>query len=128
MAALRRPILVIVNSAALLVAMNANAHHSIAGQYDPRNPVTVEGTVVEILLRNPHSRLRMDIADEAGNVQTWTLEMDDVEDMAEQGVTSETLLVGDEIVVLGFPARDGSRLLHIERFHRPSDGLVYEED
>ena len=128
MAPLRRPILVLIYSAALLVAMSANAHHSISGQYDPRNPVTVEGTVVEVMLRNPHSRLRMDIADEAGNVQTWTLEMDDVEDMAEQGVTSETLLVGDELVVLGFPARDGSQLLHIERFHRPSDGLVYEED
>ena len=67
-------------------------------------------------------------ADDDGTLQTWTLEMDDVEDMAEQGVTSETLLVGDEIVVFGFPARDGSRQLHIERFHRPSDGLEYEDD
>lgn len=114
--------------AAVVVTTHASAHHSIAGQYDPSKAVTVEGTVVEVTMRNPHSRLRLDIADDAGNMQTWTLEMDDVKDMAEQGVTSETLLVGDELVVLGFPARDGSRLLHIERFHRPSDGLEYEED
>jgi len=56
------------------------------------------------------------------------LEMDDVEDMAEQGISSETLLAGDEIVVFGFPARDGSRLLHIERLRRPADGLEYEDD
>ena len=124
----RRLSLVLIHAAALGAATNAYAHHSVAGQYDPRNPVTVEGTVIEVMMRNPHSRIRMGITDAAGNMQTWTLEMDDVEDMAEQGVTSETLLVGDEIVVFGFPARDGSRLLHIERFHRPSDGLEYEDD
>ena len=125
---LPRPILIFFGFAALVVATSANAHHSVAGQYDPSNPVTVEGTVVEVLMRNPHSRIRLDIADDSGNTQTWTLEMDDVEDMAEQGITSETLLAGDEIVVLGFPARDGSRLLHIERLQRPSDGLEYEDD
>ena len=125
---LTRPLLCSLVVATVLLAVSVNAHHSISGQYDPRNPVTVEGTVVEVMLRNPHSRIRMDIADASGNVQTWTLEMDDVEDMADQGVTSETLLVGDELVVLGFPARDGTQLLHIERFHRPADGLVYEED
>ena len=124
-----RPLISIsIYAAALIVATTAGAHHSVAGQYDPSKAVTVEGTVVEVQMRNPHSRIRMDIADDDGNLQTWMLEMDDVEDMAEQGVTSETLLVGDEIVVFGFPARDGSRQLHIERFHRPSDGLEYEDD
>jgi hypothetical protein len=125
---LPRPILTFIGLAALGVATDISAHHSVAGQYDPSNPVTVEGTIVEVLMRNPHSRIRLDITDDAGDTQTWTLEMDDVEDMAEQGVTSETLLVGDEIVVLAFPARDGSRLLHIESFQRPSDGLEYEDD
>ncbi len=125
---LPHPVFYFFSAAALAVATNAHAHHSVAGQYDPSNPVTVEGTVVEVMMRNPHSRIRLDIADDSGKTQTWTLEMDDVEDMAEQGVTSETLLVGDEIVVFGFPARDGSRLLHIERFQRPSDGLEYEDD
>ena len=70
---------------------------------------------------------RLEIPDASGNAEIWTLEMDDVEDMAERGITAETLLVGDEIVVFGFPARDGSRMLHIERLH-PADGLEYEDD
>ncbi len=114
--------------AALVAAPNAYAHHSISGQYNPGNPVTIEGTIVEVLMRNPHSQIRLDVADDAGNVQTWALEMDDVEDMAEQGITSETLLAGDRIIVFGFPARDGSRQMHIERLRRPSDGLEYEDD
>jgi hypothetical protein len=114
--------------AALLTTVISNAHHSVAGQYDPSKAVTVEGTVVEVQMRNPHSRIRLGITDDSGQTETWTLEMDDVEDMAEQGITSETLLAGDEIIVFGFPARDGSRLLHIERLQRPADGLEYEDD
>lgn len=121
-------IVAISGFAALIAAVNSNAHHSVAGQYDPSKSVTVKGTVVEVLMRNPHSRIQLEITDVSGQAQTWTLEMDDVEDMAEQGITSETLHAGDIIVVFGFPARDGSRLLHIERLQRPSDGLEYEDD
>lgn len=113
---------------ALFAAAASNAHHSVAGQYDPSAAVTVEGVVVEVEFRNPHSRIRMEIADASGRTEVWTLEMDDIADMAEQGVSSDTLRVGDELVIFGFPARDGSRLLHIERLQRPSDGLEYEDD
>ena len=114
--------------AALATTVGLNAHHSVAGQYDQRSAVTIEGIVLEVRMRNPHSQMRMEVADAARRTEVWTLEMDDVADMAEQGITSETLRAGDEIVVFGFPARDGSRLLHVERLHRPSDGLEYEDD
>ena len=124
----RRRIVALSGAAALVAAANSYAHHSVAGQYDPSAPVTVEGTVVEVLMRNPHSQIRLEIADASGRAEIWTLEMDDVEDMAEQGISSETLHAGDEVIIFGFPARDGSRLLHIERLQRPSDGLEYEDD
>jgi len=114
--------------AALVVAAASNAHHSVAGQYDPSAAVTVEGVIIEVDMRNPHSRIRMEIADASGRMEVWTLEMDDIEDMAEQGISSETLHVGDEVIIFGYPARDGSNLLHIERLRRPSDGLEYEDD
>ena len=114
--------------AALATTVGSSAHHSTSGQYDQRAAVTVEGVVLEVLMRNPHSQMRMEVADAARRTEVWTLEMDDVADMAEQGITSETLRAGDEIVVFGFPARDGSRVLHVERLHRPSDGLKYEDD
>ena len=124
----RRQIIALSSVAILVAAANLHAHHSVSGQYDPRASVTVEGTVVEVLMRNPHSQIRLEVADTSGRAEIWTLEMDDVEDMAEQGISSETLHAGDEIIVFGFPARDGSRLLHIERLRRPSDGLEYEDD
>lgn len=125
---LQRRIVAISGFAALVAAAASNAHHSVAGQYDPSAPVTVEGVVTEVLMRNPHSQIRMEIVNVSGRTEVWTLEMDDIADMAEQGISSDTLRAGDEIVVFGFPARDGSRLLHIERLQRPSDGLEYEDD
>ncbi len=58
----------------------------------------------------------------------WTLEMDDVADMAKQGIVSGTIRAGDEIVVVGNPARDGSNALFIRTLHRPADEFEYEED
>ena len=124
----RRRILAISGFATLVVATVSNAHHSIAAQYDPSASVTVEGVVIEVLMRNPHSQIRLEVASVSGRTQVWTLEMDDVADMAEQGISSDTLRAGDEIIVFGFPARDGSSLLHIERLQRPSDGLEYKDD
>ncbi len=128
MDAVRRRIVAIGGFAALVAAVASDAHHSVAAQYDPSAPVTVEGVVIEVLMRNPHSQIRMEIADVSGRMEVWTLEMDDVADMAEQGISFETLRAGDEIIVFGFPARDGSSLLHIEKLQRPSDGLEYEDD
>ena len=112
----------------LVVVAASNAHHSVAAQYDPSAPVTVEGIVIDVLMRNPHSQIRMEVANTSGLTEVWTLEMDDVADMAEQGISSDTFRAGDEIIVFGFPARDGSSLLHIEKLQRPSDGLEYEDD
>jgi hypothetical protein len=114
--------------AALATTVGSHAHHSITGQYDPKAAVTVKGIVLEVRIRNPHSQMRLEVVDAAGRTGVWALEMDDVADLAEQGVTSKTLRAGDNLVIFGFPARDGSRLLHVERLHRPSDGLKYEDD
>jgi hypothetical protein len=114
--------------AALATTVGLHAHHSVTGQYDPKAAVTVEGIVVDVRIRNPHSQMRMEVVNAAKRTEVWALEMDDVADMAEQGITAKTLRAGDKLVIFGFPARDGSRLLHVQRLHRPSDGLKYEDD
>lgn len=72
--------------------------------------------------------LRMSVTNDAGGSDEWALELDDAGELSELGITSETLLVGDELVVLGYLARDGSNSMFIERFERRADGLVYEDD
>ena len=85
--------------AALATTVGSHAHHSITGQYDPRAAVTVKGIVLEVRIRNPHSQMRLEVVDAAGRTEVWALEMDDVADLAEQGVTSKTLRAGDKLVI-----------------------------
>ena len=112
----------------LTVATSASAHHSISRHYHRNQEVTIEGVLTNVTLRNPHSMLRMRVANEVGGSDEWALELDDAGELSELGITAETLLVGDELVVFGYLARDGSNSLFIERFQRPADGLEYEDD
>ena len=124
---MRIKILILAGLTALLSAPS-NAHHSISRDYRTNESVMVEGIVVDVLLRNPHSEIRMEAPDAAGNTAVWILELDDLIDLAKQGIVSDTLRPGDEIQVVGNPARDGSNSLFVRRLHRPADGLDYEED
>ena len=116
-------------AAALALAVPVAAHHSISRHYDRRDSVTVEGVVIEFLLRNPHSQIRMQVGDAAGQpAVVWTLEMDDAEDILEQGIVSDTIRAGDVVVATGNPARDGSEAMFVRTLTRPSDGLEYYDD
>ena len=124
---MRIKILILAGLTALL-SSPSNAHHSISRDYRTNESVMVEGIVAEVLLRNPHSEIRMEAPDASGNTAVWILELDDLIDLAKQGIVSDTLRRGDEIQVVGNPARDGSNSLFVRRLHRPADGLDYEED
>jgi hypothetical protein len=105
----------------------ASAHHSISRYYDRGQRVTLEGVLAAVMLRNPHSEMRLEVR--AGEQSTrWTLELDDPGDMQEQGIGPDTLRAGDAVVVVGHPARDGSNTLFVESLRRPADGLEYFDD
>ncbi len=110
------------------VAISASAHHSISRHYHRDQEVTIEGVLTNVTLRNPHSMLRMSVTNDEGGADEWALELDDAGELSELGITAETLLVGDELIVDGYLARDGSNAMFIERFQRPADGLLYEDD
>lgn len=114
--------------AATLIAAPSLAHHSISRHYDRNDTVTVEGVVVEFLLRNPHSQIRMEVQNASGAIEVWTLEMDDAEDILEQGIVADTIRAGDVVVATGNPARDGSGAMFVRTMMRPVDGLEYFDD
>lgn len=125
---MRALVVIMAGLGTLVSAPPLSAHHSISRHYHQNERVTVEGAVLDIQLRNPHSQIRMEVHDSSGGVEVWTLEMDDIADLAKQGIVSDTIRAGDEIVIVGHPARDGSNSLFIRMLNRPADGLEYEED
>ena len=92
-----------------VLCVQALAHHGFAGRYDEENPITLEGTVVELQLSNPHAMLIFSVRDEAGKVVRWNGLLGTVASLVKSdGWTRDTLKPGDRISVLGAPAVRGA--------------------
>lgn len=105
----------------------AHAHHSISAMYDSGQQVTLEGIITQVQFVNPHPYVMMEVKQESGRAQQWRLEMDNLWELTDVGMTSETLKRGDRVVVKGSPARNQSQSLYIRRLDRPADGFWYEQ-
>lgn len=107
--------------------MVVHAHHSISMVYDTSRQVAVEGVVIAFHFVNPHPFLTMNVKDASGKTEQWRLEIDNLSELAEIGVTRATWNAGDWIVVTGSPARRERNSLYVRRLDRPADGLRYEQ-
>ena len=92
----------------LLAAVPAVAHHSFAAEYDSKKPVTLKGIVTKVDWMNPHVYFYLDVKDEAGNITNWGFEMGPPNGLQRSGWTRNTMKIGDEVIVEGTLAKDGS--------------------
>ena len=84
-------------SALLLTASPALAHH-----FFPRaseTPVSIVGTVAKFEMRNPHSRVLVDVRDSTGNISVWEIELGSVAALVGRGWQRDSLKPGDVITV-----------------------------
>ena len=99
----------IIGLCALLVvgaATTALAHHSSAG-IDRTKSVTLNGTVKEFRWANPHCWIDLDVVNEKGGTDTWSLEMTSPTFLLRAGWRASTLKAGDKVSVTVRPMRDG---------------------
>ena len=82
-------------------------HHSISIKVDRKNPVTLQGTVRQFLLENPHARLVVDVKDANGKITTWTIEGGPVRGFVFMGFTEATLPPGQAVTVVAYPVVGG---------------------
>jgi hypothetical protein len=112
-----------MNSAVLFLTIALGVHHSIAGVYDNTRQVTIDGVVAEFHFVNPHPFVLVDVRN-----GRWKLELDNLSELVEVGMTKFTLKPGDRIVVSGSPARSNSPpSMYVMILDRPSDGFRYEQ-
>jgi hypothetical protein len=110
-----------------VAGISGQAHHSISSVYDSGRQVTIDGTVSQFQLINPHPILIVDVRDDAGSVRQWRGEMDNRSELVAIGVTANTFTPGDRVVVKGSLARTQSESLYVLRLDRPADGFWYEQ-
>jgi Family of unknown function (DUF6152) len=87
----------------------ALAHHSVAGEFDTKQIVMLNGVVSDVEWANPHIYIHLDVRDAAGAVTTWRLESVPVAMMRKAGLSKVLLLGnGQTANAEAYLARDGT--------------------
>ena len=94
--------------AAALLAAPAFAHHSFA-MFDQSKVLYMSGTVKQFEFVNPHAWLNVNIANDKGDVLTWSFEGGSPSQLVRLGWSKDNFRVGDKVEVGFRPMKDGSR-------------------
>jgi hypothetical protein len=108
-------------------ATQAFAHHSFAATYIEDKAITIEGELAQVLFRDPHSFVHMTVMERDGSMVRYSIEWGGFARLGGQGVTRETLKVGDHLVIRGNPGRNPSdHRVRMISLRRPSDGFRWD--
>jgi Family of unknown function (DUF6152) len=108
------------------VSAPALAHHSFPATYIVDKQITIKGTVVQFLCRNPHSFVHVLAPDKDGKMLTWAVEWGAGGALGSDNIKQDTIKPGDVVIVTGNPARDqDTHRLRMRSIERPSDGFKW---
>jgi Family of unknown function (DUF6152) len=100
---------VLVAGVLSLAAEPVWAHHAFAAEFDSSKPIKLKGTVTKMEWINPHAWIHIDVKGEDGKVSPWMIEAAAPNSLLRRGFTKNSLLVGTEILVEGYQAKDEAK-------------------
>lgn len=123
---MKRQLFVLIAGVAVVAGGGVAAHHSQVAVYQTSAEQKIEGTLVQVLIRSPHSWVHVeakDPNDPSGKVQRFAIEWGGAAQLSRQGVDGKTLRVGDVLKITGRPGRNVTdhRMLMMY-MERPKDG------
>jgi hypothetical protein len=99
----------------LVTTLPLFAHHSFSAQFDASKAIRLRGVLTKVEWGNPHIYFYLDVKDEDGTVLKWTFEGGSPTALSRRGFKRNDIKLGDTIIVDGYRARDGSRLVDAQR-------------
>ena len=121
---MRRLLVGLVAAGVCVFGAQLYAHHSFEATYIEDQAVTIEGELVQLLFRNPHSFVQLTVMEQDGSMVRYAVEWGGAAQLGGQGVTSETLKLGDHLVIRGNPGRNPSdHRVRMLSLRRPRDGF-----
>jgi len=109
----RRVTLIALAGSLLIGSVPVLAHHGTAA-FDMVALTTVKGTVTKFEFMNPHALIYLDVAGSKGEVEHWIAEESSNNHLSRSGWDKNTLKVGDQIILAGHRARNGTRVLEMQ--------------
>ncbi|QOY88125.1 DUF6152 family protein [Paludibaculum fermentans] len=111
--------------AVFAAAVPVVAHHSFAAEFDASKAVRLTGTLTKIEWTNPHSYFYLDVKNEKGQVENWACEGAGPGALSRRGFKKGDIKLGDTLIVDGYRAKDGSRLIDGRRVTLPDGRNIY---
>ncbi|HKH73029.1 MAG TPA: DUF6152 family protein [Vicinamibacterales bacterium] len=105
------------------VTAAASGHHSFAAYYFEDQSMHIEGEIVEVQFKAPHTWVHVNTRDSSGGEKRYAAEWANPSRLERDGMTKDTLKVADVVRIWGSPSRDpNDGRIHLKRIVRPSDG------
>src|SRR5262245_28171264 len=121
---LARPTIGLIALAVTLSAASLGAHHSWNTVFSEDKPLILHGTLSKVELVNPHGWIWIDVKNPDGTISKWGIEGGPPNGLIRNGITKDTLKVGEELTVRGYGSRDGSNTLAGVKYER-ADGKEF---
>ncbi len=121
---IKSPAVLLASMAILFLSTPTFAHHGVA-TYDMTKEVTVKGVVTNFEFINPHAEIYIDGKNDKGDTQHWIGEMTTPNMLSRRGWSKESLKAGDQVTVIGNPAKDGKLAMRVEKVTL-ADGRVLD--
>ena len=119
---MKRFLVVAVAVVALALSAQAWAHHSFAATYLEDQEVTIEGRLVQFLLRSPHSFVHVMVEQPDGSMARYVVEWGSPAQLRGK-ISRDTLRPGDQVIISGNPGRNAEdHRVRLLKFERPEDG------
>jgi hypothetical protein len=94
--------------AALILGLTAVAsgHHSFAAYYFEDQSIQIEGEIVEVQFKAPHTWVHVVSREPSGSAKRYAAEWANPSRLERDGMTKDTLKVADVVQIWGSPSRD----------------------